>query len=141
MKSLNRAAVLGHVTRDAELKVTASGKPVCTFGLATNRVWKDAAGERQSVPEYHNIVCWGALAEFAGHHIKKGKPLYAEGHLKTRHWENPAGVKMSRTEIVADNLILVGNREGVTVPEPEPEVVEAGEEELAHEPEAEAVVA
>jgi len=111
MKSVNRVTLLGNVTRDPEFKQTTGGQAVCTFGLATNRTWKDPKGERQSLAEFHNIVAWGGLAEFCNQYIKKGKPLYLEGYLKTRSWDGPAGSKIFRTEIVAENVILVGPRE------------------------------
>ncbi len=116
MKSVNKVILLGNATRDPELKSTQGGQPVCTFGLATNRVWKDASGERQSLPEYHTIVCFGGLAEFCNQHVRKGKPLYVEGYLKTRSWEassGPApGSRHFRTEIVMENIVLLGTREG-----------------------------
>ena len=111
MKSVNRVTLLGNVTRDPELKQTTGGQAVCTFGLATNRVWRDASGEKQSLPEYHNLVAWGGLAEFCGDHISKGKPLFIEGYLKTRSWDNPEGAKIFRTEVVVDNVVLLGPRE------------------------------
>ena len=110
MKSVNKVTLLGNVTRDPELKKTSGGQSVCTFGLATNRTWSDLNGERQSLPEFHNIVVWGGLADFCSQFIKKGKPLYAEGYLKTRSWDGPAGAKIFRTEIVAENVILLGPR-------------------------------
>ncbi|MFH1443788.1 MAG: single-stranded DNA-binding protein [Candidatus Peregrinibacteria bacterium] len=111
MKSVNKAILLGNVTRDPELKATTGGQSICTFGLATNRVWKDPKGEKQSLPEFHNVVAWGSLAEFCNQYIRKGKPLYIEGYLKTRSWDGPEGAKIFRTEIVAENVILIGPRE------------------------------
>lgn len=111
MKSVNKVCLLGNVTRDPELKATQGGRSVASFGLATNRVWRDAKGEKQSLPEYHNIVVWGGLAEFSAQYIKKGKPLYVEGYLKTRSWENAEGAKLFRTEIVVDNVVLLGSRD------------------------------
>ncbi len=113
MKSVNKVTLLGNVTRDPELKATANGQSICTFGLATNRVWKDPNGVKQSLPEYHNIVAWGGLAEFCNQYVKKSKPLYIEGYLKTRSWDGPEGSKIFRTEIVAENVILLGAREAV----------------------------
>ncbi len=104
--------LLGNVTRDPELKATANGQSVCTFGLATNRVWKDQSGEKQSLAEYHNLVAWGGLAEFVGQNVKKGKPLFIEGYLKTRSWDSAEGAKIFRTEIVIENLVLLGPRDG-----------------------------
>ena len=111
MKSVNKVMLLGNVTRDPELKATTGGQSVCTFGLATNRMWKDPKGEKQSLAEFHNIVAWGNLAEFCHQYVKKGKPLYIEGYLKTRSWDGPEGAKIFRTEIVAENVILLGPRE------------------------------
>lgn len=111
MKSVNKVSLLGNVTRDPELKAVANGQSVATFGLATNRVWRDQTGEKQSLAEFHNLVVWGSLAEFCNQYVKKGKPLFVEGYLKTRTWDNPEGVKMHRTEIVLDNVVLLGARE------------------------------
>lgn len=111
MKSVNTVTLLGNITHDPEIKNLASGQTVCTFGLATNRVWKDAKGDKQSMAEFHNLVAWGKLAEFCGEYVKKGKPVFAEGHLKTGSWENPQGVKLHRTEIVLDNLVLLGAKD------------------------------
>jgi len=111
MKSVNSVTLLGNVTRDPEMKQTSGGQSVCTFGLATNRVWRDPKGEKQSLAEFHNIVAWGGLADFCGQYVKKGKPLYLEGYLKTRSWEGQEGTKIFRTEIVAENVILLGPRE------------------------------
>lgn len=108
MKSVNKVILLGNVTRDPELKSTTNGQSVCTFGMATNRVWKDAGGGKQSLPEYHNLVAWSGLAEFATQNVKKGKPIYIEGYLKTRSWDGPEGTKIFRTEIVVENLVLLG---------------------------------
>jgi single-strand DNA-binding protein len=113
MKSVNKVILLGNVTRDPELKSTTGGQSVCTFGVATNRVWRDAQGEKQSLPEYHNVVAWGGLAEFCSQNVHKGKPVYAEGYLKTRSWDSPEGTKMFRTEIVLENLVLLGARENI----------------------------
>lgn len=111
MKSVNKVMLLGNATRDPELKSTQGGQPVCTFGLATNRVWKNQNGEKQSLPEFHNLVAWSGLAEFAAQSVKKGKPLFIEGYLKTRSWEGEDKRKHFRTEIVIENLVLIGPRE------------------------------
>jgi single-strand DNA-binding protein len=111
MKSVNKVTLLGNATRDPEIKTTTGGQSVCTFGLATNRVWRDSNGEKQSLPEYHNLVAWGGLAEFCAQNIRKGKPLYIEGYLKTRSWDTPQGIKIFRTEVVVENLILLGVKE------------------------------
>jgi single-strand DNA-binding protein len=110
MKSVNSVTLLGHVTRDPESKATANGGIICTFGLATNRVWKDKEGMRQSVPEFHSIVCFGRLAELCVNYVRAGKPLYVEGSLKTRSWEAD-GAKHFRTEVVAQDITLLGAKE------------------------------
>lgn len=111
MKSVNRVTILGNVTNDPELKAVSNGQSVATFGIATNRVWRDQTGEKQSLAEFHNLVVWGSLAEFCNQYVKKGKPLFVEGYLKTRTWKNADDVKMHRTEIVIDNVVLLGARE------------------------------
>ena len=122
MRSVNTVILLGNATHDPAVKSLAGGQTVCSFGLATNREWKDAQGEQKSSTEFHNLVVWGKLGEFCGQYVKKGKPVYVEGHLKTGSWENPQGVKLHRTEIVVDNLILLGTKKGA--PEIEKAVVE-----------------
>jgi len=115
MKSVNKVTLLGNVTRDPELKNTTNGQSVCTFGLATNRVWRDGMGDKQSLPEYHNLVSWGGLAEFCAENIKKSKPLYIEGYLKTRSWDSPEGTKIFRTEVVLENIVLLGPRDDAVI--------------------------
>jgi single-strand DNA-binding protein len=127
MKSVNKVILLGNVTRDPELKSTAGGQSVCTFGLATNRTWKDPQGQKQTLAEFHNLVAWGGLAEFCGQHIRKGKTLYIEGYLKTRSWESPEGPKIFRTEIVVENVVLVGPRENGDVHEEHVDTAPGGE--------------
>ena len=107
MFSLNRATILGNTTRDPEVKQIASGQSVCTFGVATNRSWTDASGVKQDKAEFHNIVAWGKLAEILGQYLTKGKKVYIEGRLQTRDWEGQDGVKRYRTEIVAENAIIL----------------------------------
>src|SRR3989344_5936426 len=110
MKSVNKVILLGNVTRDPQLKSTQNGQSVATFGLATNRVWKDTNGTKQSLAEFHNLVAWGKLAEFISQNVTKGKPIFIEGHLKTRSWDSAEGTKIFRTEGVVDNIVLVGPR-------------------------------
>lgn len=105
--SLNKAMVIGNLTRDPELRQTTGGQSVCSFSLATNRYWKDASGEKQEKAEYHNIVAWGKLAEICNQYLKKGRKAYVDGRLQTRDWEGQDGVRRYRTEIVAENMILL----------------------------------
>ncbi|MBT3835572.1 single-stranded DNA-binding protein [Candidatus Peribacteria bacterium] len=108
MKSVNKVMLLGNVTRDPQIKSKPGGQPVVTFGLATNRTWKDLDGKKQSLAEFHNLVAWGKLAEFISENVTKGKPLFIEGYLKTRNWDSPEGTKIFRTEVVVENIVLVG---------------------------------
>ncbi len=110
MQSLNRAQIIGHLTRDPELKYTPNGQAVTSFGVATNMVWKDKDGQKQERAEFHNIVAWRKLAEICAEYIKKGRQVYIEGRLQTRDWEGQDGVKRYRTEIVADNVVFLGSR-------------------------------
>ncbi len=102
--------VYGNLTRDPELKVLPSGINVCTFGVATNRIYNDKDGNRQEQADYHNIVVFGRQAETVSKYLKKGSGAFVEGRLQTRSWEKD-GVKQYRTEIVADR-VQFGPRSG-----------------------------
>ena len=100
---LNKAIVIGNLTRDPELRSLPSGIKVCTFSLATNRVWKDKNGARQEAADYHNIVVFGRQAETVAQYMKKGSQVMIEGRMQTRSWDDKtSGEKKYRTEIVAD---------------------------------------
>jgi len=100
---LNKAIVIGNLTRDPELKSLPSGIKVCSFSLATNRVWKDKNGARQESADYHNVVVFGRQAETVAQYMKKGSSLLVEGRMQTRSWDDKtSGEKKYRTEIVAD---------------------------------------
>jgi single-strand DNA-binding protein len=104
---LNRGQVIGNVTRDPEVRQTSSGQSVASFSVATNRVWTDGSGQRQEKADFHNIVAWGKLAEIVQQYVKKGRKIYVEGRMQTRDWEGDDGQKRYRSEVVADNLILL----------------------------------
>ena len=106
---INKAEIVGNVTKDPELKTTTNGNNVCSFGVATNRVWKNAAGEKQEKVEFHNIVVWGELAEAVSKHITKGRKVYISGRIQSRAWETPDGQKRTTTEIVADEIKSLGH--------------------------------
>lgn len=108
--SLNRAQLIGNVTRDPELKQIPGGQTVASFSIATNFVWKDQSGQRQEKAEFHNIVAWRKLAEIVGQFVKKGSKVYVEGRIQTRDWEGEDGVKRYRTEIVAENVIMLDKK-------------------------------
>jgi len=101
---LNKAIIIGNLTRDPELKALPSGVKVASFGLATNRVWKDKNGVKQENVDYHNIVVFGRQAEICGQYLKKGGSVLVEGRIQTRSWDDAGGVKKYRTEIVADRI-------------------------------------
>lgn len=100
---LNKAMVFGNLTRDPEARALPSGGQVCSFGLATNRVFKKADGSKQEEVEFHNIVTFGRLADICAQYLKKGSSAYVEGRLKTRTWEGEKG-KQYKTEIIADTV-------------------------------------
>ena len=109
---LNRAILVGNLTRDPELKTLPSGTKVASFGLATNRVWRDASGNRQESTDFHNIVVFGRQAETSAQFLRKGSQVLIEGRIQTRSWDDQAtGKKMYRTEIVADR-VQFGSRPG-----------------------------
>lgn len=106
---LNKALVIGNLTRDPELRSLPSGIQVATFSVATNRVWKDKNGTRQESADYHNIVVFGRQAETAAQFLRKGSQVLVEGRMQTRSWDAANGEKKYRTEIVADR-VQFGNR-------------------------------
>lgn len=108
--NLNKAMVIGNLTRDPEVRTTPQGTSVASFSVATNMVWNDANGQKQERAEYHNIVAWRKLAEIIGQYLKKGSKIYIEGRLQTRDWTGQDGVKKYRTEIVAENMIMLDSK-------------------------------
>jgi len=113
---LNRAIIIGNLTRDPELKALPSGIQVASFGVATNRVWKDKNGARQESTDFHNIVVFGRQAETSAQYLKKGSNALIEGRIQTRSWDGPDGKKNYRTEIVADRVQFGPRREGGSAP-------------------------
>lgn len=105
-RSLNKATLIGNLTRDPEMKFTPQGHAVTTFGLATNRDWK-VEGDKREETEFHNIVAWNKLAELCNQLLKKGTKIYVEGRLQTRDWVDEKGAKHYRTEIVAEDMIVL----------------------------------
>jgi len=105
--NLNKAMIIGNLTRDPELRTIPSGIPVANFGVATNRVYTDQDGNKQETVEFHNIVVWRRLAEICNQYLRKGSKVYIEGRLQTRSWDDPNGFKRYKTEIVAENLIML----------------------------------
>lgn len=109
---LNKVMIIGRLTRDPELKTTPSGQNVANFSVATSMKWKDQSGGDKEKTEFHNVVAWRKLAEIIGQYLKKGSQVYIEGRLETRNWDGDDGKKRYRTEIIADNMIMLGGRTG-----------------------------
>jgi len=109
---LNKAIIIGNLTRDPEQKALPSGAAVTTFSLATNRVWKDKDGNKQESTDYHNIVVFGKQAETTAQYLKKGSSALVEGRIQTRSWDGNDGQKNYRTEIVADRVQFGPRPEG-----------------------------
>ena len=107
-RSLNKATLIGHAGKDAEISYTNSGKAVAKFSLATSVVSKDQSGATQERTVWHNIVAWERLAEICGNYVKKGKQVYIEGRIDNRSYDDKDGVKKYISEIIANDLILLG---------------------------------
>lgn len=101
---INKAIIVGNLTRDPEKRSLPNGTAVTSLALATNRVWKDKDGNKQENTEYHNVVVFGRPAETAAQYLQKGQSVFVEGRLQTRSWDDKDGVKKYRTEIVADTV-------------------------------------
>jgi len=114
--NLNKAFVLGNVTRDPEIRSLPSGQQVASFGIATNRFYTDSAGEKKQDVEFHNIVCFGKLADISSRYLNKGSLVLIEGRIKTRNWTNTQGIKQYRTEIIAEGLQLGPKGSGAGAP-------------------------
>lgn len=108
---INKVFLFGNLTRDPELRSLPSGNSVVSFGLATNRVYRDGNGQKQEQTEFHNVVVFGRQAEIVSQYLKKGSSTFIEGRLQTRNWEGQDGVKKYRTEIVAER-VQFGPRSG-----------------------------
>lgn len=112
MASVNKVIVIGNAGKDPEVRYTPSGAAICNLTLATSRKWKNKeSGDMQEETEWHRVVLYDRLAEVAGEYVKKGKPVYIEGRLKTRKWQDKEGKDNYTTEIVAGSLQLLGGRE------------------------------
>jgi len=113
MASINKVILIGNLGRDPEVRYTANGAAICNVTIATSRNWKDKnSGEKMEETEWHRVVFYDRLAEIAGEYLRKGRSVYVEGRLKTRKWQDKDGVEKYTTEIIADNMQLLGGREG-----------------------------
>lgn len=109
-RGLNKVMIIGHVGREPEMRYTPSGRPVTSFSVVTSRSWNSAEGERREETEWFNVVAWGNLAEICNSHLSKSQQVYIEGRLQTRGWEDENGKKHFRTELVANEMILLGDK-------------------------------
>jgi single-strand DNA-binding protein len=120
-RGLNKVMIIGNLGRDPEMRYTPSGRPVTTFSVATSRTWNTADGEKRVETEWFNVVAWSSLAEICKQYLTKGQQVYIEGRLQTRHWDDTDGNKHTSVEIVASEMIMLGDRrdsDSSTVDEP-----------------------
>lgn len=109
-RGLNKVMIIGNLGRDPEMRYTPSGRPVTTFSVATSRSWNTSEGEKRVETEWFNVVAWSSLAEICKQHLSKGQQVYIEGRLQTRHWDDAEGNKHTSVEIVANEMIILGER-------------------------------
>ncbi|MBE2182459.1 MAG: single-stranded DNA-binding protein [Anaerolineae bacterium] len=109
-RGLNKVILIGVVGRDPEMRFTPNGRPVTSFSVSTSRTWVSVDGGRREETEWFNIVAWGQLAEICKQHLVKNQQVYLEGRLQTRGWEDEQGKKHFRTEVVANEMIMLGDR-------------------------------
>lgn len=109
-KSLNKVMIIGNLGRDPEMRYTSNGKPVTTFSVATSRTWVTSDGERREATEWFNVVAWNNLAEICNQFLRKGSRVYVEGHMQTRSWEDDHGCRHYRTELVANEMLILDQR-------------------------------
>ena len=121
MASVNKVILVGNLGRDPEVRYSPDGAALCNVSIATTSSWKDkTSGERREETEWHRIVFYGRLAEVVGEYMRKGRPMYVEGRLRTRKWQNKEGVDQYTTEVVADQMQMLGGRDGASGDSGEP---------------------
>jgi single-strand DNA-binding protein len=128
-RGLNKVMIIGNLGRDPEMRYTPSGKPVTSFSVASSRRWVDSNEERREETEWFNIVAWGNLAEICHQQLHKGQQVYIEGRLQTRSWEDGNGQRHFRTEVVANEMIILGHR-GAIENDTEESIVALEDEEI-----------
>jgi single-strand DNA-binding protein len=110
-RGLSKVMVIGNVGRDPEMRYIPSGRPVTSFSVATSRSWTNSEGEHREETEWFNVVAWGKLAEICKQRLRKGQQVYVEGRLQTRSWEDHDGNRRFRTELVANEMIVLDRRD------------------------------
>lgn len=108
MRGINKVILLGNVGKSPERRTTSDGRPITSFSLATRRVFLDRAGQKQEETEWHRLISFGKIAEICGEYLEKGRPVYVEGRLQTRQFEDKQGVNRYVTEVLVDTLQLLG---------------------------------
>ncbi len=126
-RGLNKVMIIGNLGREPEMRYTPSGRPVTTFSVATSRTWNTSEGEKHVETEWFNVVAWSNLAEICKQYLTKGQQVYIEGRLQTRHWEDQEGNKHTSVEIVANEMIVLGERREAGETSNDPEAVEEEE--------------
>ena len=120
MGSVNKVILIGNLGKDPELRTTPQGTSHARFSVATKSVWKDSSGAKQERTEWHDVVAWERLAQICGEYLHKGKQVYVEGSLQTRSWEDQNGQKRYKTEIKANNVVMLGSRDSAPRTEASP---------------------
>ena len=111
-RGLNKVMIIGRLGRDPEMRYTPNGRPVTAFSVAVNRSWTAGDGDKREETEWFNVVAWGNLAEICNQYLRKGSRVYVEGRLQTRSWDDPDGQRHSRTEVVANEMMILDSRPG-----------------------------
>lgn len=116
---LNKAILIGNLGRDPEVRYTPSGMAIANFSIATSENWTNKEGQKETRTEWHRIVAFGRLGEICGEYLSKGRQIYIEGRIQTREWEDKEGIKRYTTEIVANQMIMLGGRDAGDGPRPQ----------------------
>ena len=123
-RGLNKVMIIGRLGRDPEMRYTPSGRPVTNFSVATSRTWNTSDGERRQETEWFNVVAWGSLAEICNQYLVKGQQVYIEGRLQSRNWEDNEGKRHTSIEIIANEMIMLGERRSIDGDDPEDQPIE-----------------
>ena len=110
-RGLNKVMIIGRLGKDPEMRYTPSGRPVTTFNVAASRSWTTSDGERRTETEWFNVVAWTSLAEICNQYLTKGQQVYIDGRLQSRSWEDNEGKRHTSVEVVANEMIMLGNRQ------------------------------
>ena len=126
-RGLNKVMIIGYLGKDPEMRYTPSGRPVTNFNVATSRSWNTSDGDRRTETEWFNVVAWGSLAEICNQYLAKGRQVYIDGRLQSRSWEDNGGKRHTSVEVVANEMIMLGNRQSS---DDQPDETQADEDEF-----------